>query len=287
MLAPVKASGPSARELLASAKRSALAMLPQSVQNWRAARYYGKYGEIELHLLDLLCRRHADSIDVGANDGCYIHFLRRYSRHVHAFEANPALAKQLRDKFGDGISIHPVALSAERGMAELHLPIINGVVVTGCATVSDVASAAYAAHETVSVPLVPLDDIYEGDAGFIKIDVEGHELAVLEGARRTIEACRPRLVVEIDQRLAPAGVARAIEFFDPLDYDGYFIRPRQLEPIAAFRAEQMQNPADLPDMTATLKSRERFSRYIYNFVFLPREDAPALLGAIGERIATL
>ncbi len=42
------------------------------VLNWREARFYAKYGEVELHLLDLLCRRDRDAIDVGANDGSYV-----------------------------------------------------------------------------------------------------------------------------------------------------------------------------------------------------------------------
>ena len=49
----------------------------------------------------------------------------------------------------------------------------------------------------------------------------------------------------------------------------------------------MQNPSNLPDLTAALNERQRFGRYIYNFIFLPphepeltvREDdgAPARL----------
>ena len=48
-----------------------------------------------------------------------------------------------------------------------------------------------------------LDNVYSGTAGFIKIDVEGHEQAVLDGAVETIDRCRPRLLVEVDERLSP------------------------------------------------------------------------------------
>src|SRR5215469_11866147 len=81
------------------AKRVLRSLLPQPLLNWREARFYGRYGEVELHLLDILCQRDADSIDVGANDGCYIYYMRRHCRHIVAFEPMPALAKALRRKF--------------------------------------------------------------------------------------------------------------------------------------------------------------------------------------------
>ena len=55
-------------------------------------------------------------------------------------------------------------------------------------------------HPTVKVPTIPLDAWCGGDParapGAIKIDVEGHELAVLQGGRQTLRAHRPALVME-------------------------------------------------------------------------------------------
>ena len=77
---------------------------------------------------------------------------------------------------------------------------VDGVTVTGCSTVSPTASATYPDHRAIEVPMATLDSSYEGEVGFIKIDVEGHEQAVLDGAVQTIRRCRPRLLVEIDER---------------------------------------------------------------------------------------
>jgi FkbM family methyltransferase len=46
----------------------------------------------------------------------------------------------------------------------------------------------------------PLDDLtFEGEIGFIKIDVEGMEMDVLSGARALIERHRPVLYVEVNR----------------------------------------------------------------------------------------
>lgn len=274
--------------LPAEARQTLRSFLPQSLLNWREARFYGRYGEVELHLLEFLCRRDADAIDVGANDGSYVHYLRRHARKVIAFEPMPGLARALRDKFpGSDVAIEQVALSDREGTVELHMPVVDGVVVTGCSTISSEASETYPASRAIEVPMDRLDAVYKGRVGFIKIDVEGHEQAVLDGAVQTIRRCRPRLLVEVDDRLSPGGLARARAYFDRLGYTGHFVRQGKLEPIAAFSIEEMQRPDRLPDLTAPLTARKRFGSYIYNFIFLPADEPASTMDRISARLATL
>jgi hypothetical protein len=47
------------------------------------------------------------------------------------------------------------------------------------------------------VQVETLDSYCFQDVGFIKIDVEGYEKFVLEGAQQTIQRCRPTLQLEI------------------------------------------------------------------------------------------
>jgi FkbM family methyltransferase len=61
----------------------------------------------------------------------------------------------------------------------------------------------------LDVPLVTLDGALRGmDVSFIKIDVEGSEAAVIEGARDTIKRCKPILFVEMDHKLTDSDALR-------------------------------------------------------------------------------
>jgi FkbM family methyltransferase len=279
----VRAGGGVYRE----ARQALRSLCPQALLNWREARFYGRYGEVELHLLEFLSSRDKDAIDVGANDGSYVHYLRRHARKVIAFEPIPSLADALRAKFRHDVEIRSIALSDRAGTVELHMPVVDGVTVTGCSTVSPTASATYPDHRAIEVPMATLDSSYEGDVGFIKIDVEGHEQAVLDGAVQTIRRCRPRMLVEIDERLSPGGLARAKAYFRDLDYRGYFVQAGHIEPMSLFSAGVLQNPADLPDLTAPLQERRRFGRYIYNFIFLPRDEPIETLRQMSKRLSEL
>ena len=51
-----------------------------------------------------------------------------------------------------------------------------------------------------------LDSFSFHNVGFIKIDIEGHELAVISGARNTIEQSRPAFLIECEERNTPGGL---------------------------------------------------------------------------------
>lgn len=278
--------------LLREGKQTLRTLCPQTILNWREARYFGRYGEVELHILEFMCNPEVDAIDVGANDGSYIHFLRKYARRVHAYEPIPWMAEELARKFRREMSmkklfIHNIALSRSSGAAVLRMPIVDGVVVDGCSSIAPTVAAKYSSFREVPVKLVPLDDVYPGDVGFIKIDVEGHEEAVLEGMRKTIARCQPRMQVEAEESIAPGAIGRIAEFFRDLKYRGHFIFQRRLMPIEQFDKDVMQNPANYPDLKAPLEQRQRFGRYVYNFLFFPSSEPADTLGRIQNRISSL
>jgi FkbM family methyltransferase len=272
---------------LEKAKQALRAMLPQAILNWREVHYFGKYGEVEMHLLKFLCRHDQDAIDIGANYGGYVHFMRRHASRVLAFEPITEFVDLLRRKFPRDVMIEPIALSDRAGGTELYVPMIDGAMVSGCSTLSTDASLAYPAHRVLKVRMDRLDNVYGGTVGFIKIDVEGHEQAVLDGAVETIDRCRPRILVEIDERLSPGGLERAKAYFSRLGYRGHYVHRGRLEPIEKFSSADLQNPSNMPDLTASLRERPRFEDYINNFIFLPADEPQGTLDGIREHLTKL
>lgn len=267
-------------------KRAIRSVLPQSVLNWREMGYYARYGEIEMHLVEFLCRRNQDAIDVGANYGGYVHFMRRYAKRVVAFEPIPEFVQVLQRKFGNALDIRPIALSNITGSAKLSIPVIDGVTVGGCATVSAEAAACYETHRLIDVRLDRLDEVYEGAVGFIKIDVEGHEQAVLDGASQTIARCLPRLLVEIQERMALGGLSRAKTFFAQFGYRGYYVHARRLQRIEQFSPSALQDPTNIPSLTASLRKRPP-TNYVDNFIFLPPNEPFQTVDKITARLDRL
>jgi FkbM family methyltransferase len=77
----------------------------------------------------------------------------------------------------------------------------------------------------VPIALDTIDGIWDGlgrpNVSLIKIDVQGGECAVLNGARLVVEKCRPALYVEIDAVNRGAGDVHARELLALLDRLGY------------------------------------------------------------------
>jgi FkbM family methyltransferase len=221
--------------------------------------------ERELSFLDRIVRPNAVSIDVGANWGLYTRELSRLSRHVHAFEPCQQMADFLRRTSPSNVAVHEIALSDRSGEAELVVPRMGDELVSALASIEpDVASAA----ETFTSQLVsvrPLDSIIQDDVSFVKIDVEGHELHVLHGARDLIERSRPAFLVEAEERHR-AGAARSIfKFFRDCGYRGFFIKEDEVLGVDQFDARALQDPdALLPN-----GGRRQGLHYINNFFFLP------------------
>jgi len=63
-------------------------------------------------------------------------------------------------------------------------------------TVNHAVAAGEKSESTITVEVTTLDDSLEGDSpSLIKIDVEGYELPVLEGAHRTLETKRLNAII--------------------------------------------------------------------------------------------
>ena len=270
------------RTIVAQIKAGLRAVCPRPLLTWREAQYFKRHGEFELGFMAHLCRPGQDAIDVGANEGSYVHFMRRYARQVYAFEPVPWLADRLRDKFRSGVIVSAVALSDAAGRARLRIPVIDGELITGLSSL-DSPAASGAEMREFEVETAALDDVYAGDLGFIKIDVEGHEDPVLRGSRRTLARCRPRVQIEIVEDLSPGGLGRADAFFGELGYRGYFVWQDRLHRVSEFDPSLMQRQ-DVVEGYGPGLARRIFGRYVANFLFFPEEEPQSTLANLQEII---
>ena len=132
-------------------------------------------------------------------------------------------------------------------------------------------SQSEAAWHQQSTTTKRLDDFALGNVGFVKIDVEGHELAVLKGARQLLVDQRPNLLVEIEEHADRKGELDAIiEFLRELSYQGWYWQTRQWHPIEELDRVQVRQMADRVaryGYAANLLLHAH--RYVHNFLFRP------------------
>jgi FkbM family methyltransferase len=152
-------------------------------------------------LLALTLNEDACCVDVGAHRGAFLEQALRYAprgRHI-AFEPQPDLAAELRRRFPT-VDVRATALSNASGVAEFtHYrarPALSGL---------RPREHVQAPPEVIEVPLVRLDDVLPEDyvPRVIKIDVEGAERQVLQGAMTTMITHRPTVVFEHAKTGAP------------------------------------------------------------------------------------
>jgi FkbM family methyltransferase len=192
--------------------------LPATPEPWAAAMLAGGYEPVFTAVLIDTVRPGDVCYDLGAHIGWYSLLMARRagpSGAVHAFEPYPPNAARLRDHAARNadpaerapIHVHAAALAEETGTRELagagdgdslstlsHLEGARGVLNAAWRRRFD----GFSRHQ---VEAWRLDDWRASAAApppdVLKIDVEGSELAVLRGARRTLAESRPIVIAEL------------------------------------------------------------------------------------------
>lgn len=181
--------------------------------------WYG-YQAVEREAIDLWRARAAEAgtvLDIGAHVGWLaLVAAQAGASRVFAFEANPRVAARcgLNVELNPWpITIVPNACSDRTGPVAFHL---GGPGMPSSSGVDGLAGS----YEQVRVGAVRIDDFVEqwgvDRVDLVKIDVEGHEPAVLRGMRATLERDRPAVFFEMIAA-APTG-PEIIDVLSPLGY---------------------------------------------------------------------
>ena len=160
-------------------------------------------------------------IDAGAHDGSFIDQLRRClpGSVIHAFEPAPEPFSRLRSRHATTPGAHLVAagLSDQPGTLDFHI-FDNQTLNSFLPLAAGAQSALGGVHQIaeVRVPVVRLDDYAAahglGEIALLKIDTQGFELRILQGAERLFAEGRVRAaLVELNFASLYAGQVWAHE----------------------------------------------------------------------------
>jgi FkbM family methyltransferase len=219
-------------------------VLPVTPRRWRLPVFYFAQTRLnpvepEIARLSRVVPAGCVAIDVGANAGLYSYGLSRICREVHSFEINPEHSRMLRDFAASNVELHGIGLSRSSGEMTLHTPVhAGGKVLESWASLETGNCPGAREYLETRVRVAPLDDFAFPECGFLKIDVEGHELPVLEGAENTLRRTRPRILIEVRD----SNLAAVDRFLESLDFRRSDIRDLIGCPGAPENCFYMPNP---------------------------------------------
>jgi FkbM family methyltransferase len=194
-------------------------------------------------------------VDVGANQGIFtlVGATRNSQLRIFSFEPNPNVHALLRTNVAindltNRVTVRSDAVSDRPGEVAFHVPP------SPFSAIGALADVAFRDDDgiTTTVPAVRLDDVLATeDVDVIKIDVEGAEARVIEGAQALLRRTRPAIIMEV---LEPHDYARAERLLRDLGYRFFHLTAAGPLPTEGF----------VPDTSRTYR----------NYLCLPAERPP-------------
>jgi len=174
----------------------------------RSLDLYGEFSEGEVALFAQMLKPGMTVVDVGANIGAHtVYFATAVGARgrVFAFEPQRIIYQMLCGNVALNMHGNVVAVQAALGASPGRI-VVPRVDYTKGGNFGQVALDSAQPGETVNVQT--LDAYSLKSCHLIKIDVEGMEQSVLEGARKTLAAHQPILYVENDREEKSAGLIK-------------------------------------------------------------------------------
>jgi len=127
--------------------------------------------------------------------------------------------------------LYNFALSNKNGTTRLRVPIRRKTFFQsqfeekyhiGLGTIQE--NNIFEKFDEFNIKTIKLDNIkFKNKISFIKIDVEGHELSVIEGAKNTIKKNKPNLLVEIEEKHSHKKLSESLNYIESLRYKTYIL----------------------------------------------------------------
>jgi FkbM family methyltransferase len=172
---------------------------------------YGEYCHDEIEWMKTLTNPESFVMDIGANIGTHTIGIAPHVKHIMAFEPDPdnfdLLVKNLATTMCKNVTPVPAAASDVLGKVGTQFDYGKTSLTT-----------------SGEIPATPIDMI-EGlpRIDFVKIDVEGMELKVLNGMRQTIASYKPQMLIEMqDENI----YTKIYDFLNGFGYNIYWLPVR-------------------------------------------------------------
>jgi len=182
------------------------------------------------------------TLDVGGNTG-YQAYWHSQHNNVVTHEPIPELFKILKENMANlgckNIKFENVAVGEQKCLTKLYADVNRLSMTSQTPLVDNVVE--------VEVPMVALDDgVYDSSIGFIKVDVEGYEMNVIQGSAAIMQQDKPHYMVEIYKpwcdKITPA--KDYFEYFKKMDYRAYYFNSMTKNFIQCDSIEQSVHAVD-------------------------------------------
>lgn len=187
-----------------------------------------------------------------------------------AFEPLPSAHARLATACADlpNVELRREALGAAPGRLMLSVPVVEGQPAEQWASLAkDYGAFASVTTEAHPVEVITIDSLGLSDVTHMKVDAEGFEQEVLEGARATLRRCRPVLSLELEERHREGATRDVPALLAALGYETRFWLDGAMRPLAAFDPARMQVASPDPAVFGASDP------YVFTFYAWPAERA--------------
>ena len=194
------------------------------------------FGEKEIGFLYKFLKKNKEEFnffDIGANYGVYTFLLGKKAKRVFVFEPIRECVEYIKSGYNkNNIVFINKILSDNNDKKVIHIPIEKNRKIFGKSSVDN----QFLYSEKRTLPSISLDRFIENIEfnndllSVIKIDCEGHELKVLEGALNFLNNKKLILQIEIEQRHNPL-YNQVFKTLIDLKYDVFIVKNKTMQSL--------------------------------------------------------
>ncbi len=195
--------------------------LPKHDKHFAERAPKGFYQRGNLLMALAFCSDYRTAVDVGAHVGYLANDMAALFNTVFAFEPEQQNFKCLMQNARSNVNCKNIAVGEKKGQGELTNPCLSN------------SGAWELSVGNGSTPINALDEFGLTDVDFVKIDTQGSEIAILNGARSLLSENNPVLLVELGKtnpkEVISAAYKHEYRLFVKLRNDGIFLHKSRVK----------------------------------------------------------